>query len=129
MSPGSSGSSLLFWGSVLTITSVLTIVGGFVVWSNNDDTREVAGIAGDEVRPMIRAMPLPPPDQDVKSPALHGLKYDVEKGLMVVKIQVVPDGDELIIDANTGRLLEARPGRAVTPGPMGKFAAPFVPMM
>jgi hypothetical protein len=47
----------------------------------------------------------------------------------VVKIKIVPEGDELIIDANTGRLIETRPSRPSAPPPMGKFAAPFAPIM
>jgi len=45
-----------------------------------------------------------------------------------VKIKVVETGDELIVDAATGRLLEARPSRSTAPPPVGKFAAPFDPM-
>jgi hypothetical protein len=33
----------------------------------------------------------------------------VENGVPVIKIVVVPNGDELIVDAHTGRLLETRP--------------------
>jgi hypothetical protein len=55
------------------------------------------------------------------------VSYTIENGTRVVKIKVVESGDELIVDASTGRLLEARPGRPTAP-PMGKFAAPFDPM-
>jgi len=52
----------------------------------------------------------------------------MENGTRVVKIRVVPNGDELIVDAATGRLLETRPSRPTAPPPMGKFIAPFSPM-
>jgi hypothetical protein len=41
----------------------------------------------------------------------------VENGVRVWKIRVTPGGDELIVDAATGRLLETRPGKpAPAPG-------------
>jgi hypothetical protein len=61
-------------------------------------------------------------------PGLHTVSYTIENGTRVVKIKVVETGDELVIDAATGRFIEARPGRPTAPPPMGKFAAPFDPM-
>jgi hypothetical protein len=72
-------------------------------------------------------LPLPPPDGII--PAFHTVNFTTENGVRVVKIRVVPEGDELIVDAATGRLLESRPSRPTAPPPMGKFAAPlFEPM-
>ena len=45
----------------------------------------------------------------------------VENGVRVIRNQVVAGGDELVIDAATGRLLEARPAPrapAAQPKPM-----------
>ena len=36
--------------------------------------------------------------------------------MRVIKIRVVPNGDELVIDAETGRLLETRPARRMASG-------------
>jgi len=45
---------------------------------------------------------------------------DVEHGVRVIKIRVSAGGDELVVDAKTGRLIEARPrrpsGPALRPG-------------
>jgi hypothetical protein len=60
-------------------------------------------------------------------PQLHGVTYAVENGTTIVKIKVIPDGDELIVDASTGRLIESRPSRPSAPPAMGKFAAPVRP--
>jgi hypothetical protein len=60
--------------------------------------------------------------------ALHSVSFANENGTRVVKIRVSPDGDELIVDARTGRLIEARPPRSTAGTPKGRFAAPFVPV-
>ena len=73
----------------------------------------------------VSDLPRPPSVHDAE---LHTVAYGVENGTPVVKIRVKADGDELIVDANTGRLLETRPSRPTAPPPMGKFAAPFAPM-
>lgn len=131
-SPKLPGSSSLYGGAVLAITSLLTILGGVVIWSH----REPASSGTAEVRPPeeidarpSRALPPPPVLVDPKLANLHTIAYAVENGTVVVKIKVVPDGDELIVDASTGRLLETRPSRPTGPPPIGKFAAPFEPMM
>jgi hypothetical protein len=74
----------------------------------------------------VAGLPLPPEVQG--GVQLHNVTYGVEKGTRVVKIRVLENGDELIVDAETGRLLEARPFRPTAPPPMGRFAAPFDPM-
>jgi hypothetical protein len=83
------------------------------------------------VRSPDRILPAPPPDRfagATGNSGLHTVAYSVENGTRVVKIKVVESGDELVVDALTGRLLETRPSRPTAPPPMGKFAAPFDPM-
>jgi len=83
------------------------------------------------VRTPARILPQPPLEgiaAATGSSGLHTVAYTVENGTRVVKIKVVESGDELVVDAATGRLLETRPGRPTAPPPMGKFAAPFDPM-
>ena len=130
-------SSHASWGIALAAGSLLLIGGGTLVWSVRDQephafragppTAESALAdptpVTDEVAVVRRALPLPPPGAGI-----HSVAFTVENGTPVVKIKVVPDGDELVVDAQTGRLLEARPSRSTAPPPVGKFAAPFDPM-
>lgn len=126
------------WGIALAAGSLLLVGGGMVVWSARG-TAPPGHAAGppDATDPMAvaraplvvepgvprRALPVP----GTEAP-LHSISYAVENGTRVVKIKVVETGDELIVDAATGRLLEARPSRPTAPPPVGKFAAPFDPM-
>jgi hypothetical protein len=50
---------------------------------------------------------------------LQTVEYAVENGVPVIKIIAVPNGDELIIDAKTGRLLETRPAPPPSPTKVG----------
>ena len=131
-SPGPTHASPFSWGLALAAASLLLIGGGAIIWSSQptnvppraapSDGGEVASLQK-SIRPPGALAPMP----DL-SHGLHTIAYSVENGTRVVKIRVVPDGDELIVDALTGRLLETRPSRPTAPPPMGKFAAPFAPM-
>ena len=125
----------LSWGVALAAASLLLIGGGAVIWSSHPDDEGPPGVSGPpalktaagEVR--IRQLPAPPLAMDARAErGLHTVAYAVENGTRVVKIKVVESGDELVVDAATGRLLETRPSRPTAPPPMGKFAAPFDPM-
>jgi hypothetical protein len=126
-------SSSLSWGAALAAVSILTIGGGAIIWANRaPPEEESAQVASDDSpRKHSRFIPKPPPliPLDAQSANLHSVAYGFENGTAVVKIKVVAEGDELIIDANTGRLIETRPSRPTAPPPMGKFAAPFAPIM
>jgi hypothetical protein len=126
-------SSSFSWGAALAAVSILTIGGGAIIWANRDaPSSESAQAAQSEiVGSPSRFIPSPPPPipVEVQSANLHSIAYGVENGTAVVKIKVVAEGDELIIDAATGRLIETRPSRPSAPPPMGKFAAPFAPIM
>jgi hypothetical protein len=131
-SPGPTHASPFPWGLALAASSLLLIGGGAIIWSsqptngpspaNPFDGGEVASLE----KPVRLQMALPPAQDG--SPGLHTIAFTVENGTRIVKIRVVPDGDELIVDAVTGRLLETRPSRPTAPPPMGKLAAPFSPM-
>jgi hypothetical protein len=60
-----------------------------------------------------KALPVPGNDG---AAGLHSVTVGVENGVRVLKIRVTPGGDELIVDAATGRLLETRPARPAGPG-------------
>jgi len=116
---------------------MLLIGGGAIVWSSRDqdpalvqpplaptfgpERVALAAVESDLVH--HRQLPVPQPGL-----TFHSVAYTVENGTRVVKIKVVENGDELVVDAATGRLLEARPTRSTAPPPVGKFAAPFDPM-
>jgi hypothetical protein len=132
-SPGPAPSSPLSWGLALAATSLLLIGGGAIIWTHQGPAAEPTAPAdSDPGSPQALQMKLPPrvvplPPADAPN-GLHAVSYAMENGTRVVKIRVVPDGDELIVDAATGRLLETRPSRPTAPPPMGKFIAPFSPM-
>jgi hypothetical protein len=67
---------------------------------------------------------VPPPIIDPPA-GLHAVAAGEEEGVRVLRIQVVPGGDELVVDAATGRLLESRPaGRPTTPPGKPRLFAP-----
>ena len=132
-SPSPAPSSPLSWGLALAATSMLLIGGGAIIWTHKGPAAEpTTPTDSDPGGPLAVQMKLPPrviplPPADAPS-GLHTVSYAMENGTRVVKIRVVPNGDELIVDAATGRLLETRPSRPTAPPPMGKFIAPFSPM-
>jgi hypothetical protein len=122
----------LSWGAALAAVSILTVGGGAFIWANRQPEQkhpsELSQSAPVDLPSAVVPRVLPP--IPVEHPAnLHSVAYGFENGTAVVKIKVVAEGDELIIDANTGRLIETRPCRPSAPPPMGKFAAPFAPIM
>ncbi|HKB04016.1 MAG TPA: hypothetical protein VKD90_17470 [Gemmataceae bacterium] len=142
-SPEPSQSSLS-WSAALAVASVLLVAGGALVWDYRDVSEPDPASGPGRPPRMIRELPMPIAD-DVPTaesgptpvaaarvaarmgPAPFSVEFGVEHGTRVVKIRVTPEGDELIVDAATGRLLETRPSRSSVPPAAGKFAAPFVP--
>jgi hypothetical protein len=143
VSPEPSQSSLP-WGVALAVTSTLLIGGGAIVWSHRDPPE--ADLAGDPGRPpaMTRELPFPIAHELASeesgpvpvaasrvqlrmSPGPYSVEFGVEHGTRVVKIRVTPEGDELVVDAATGRLLETRPSRTSAPPAAGKFATHATP--
>jgi hypothetical protein len=132
--PNPGHASPVSWGVALAATSLLLIGGGAIIWSNQAESASglpAPPAAENEAEVIAGGIKLPPrtiPAAKDAPFALHTVSFSMENGTRVVKIRVVPDGDELIVDAATGRLLETRPSRPTAPPPMGKFAAPFAPM-
>jgi hypothetical protein len=134
-SPSPAANSTTSWGIALAAGSLLLIGGGTLVWSFHD-TGPPTDLNGQP--PMHATVATPDPDEPAvlrrtltmpgAEMTLHSVAYAVENGTRVVKIKVVETGDELVVDAATGRLIEARPSRPTAPPPVGKFAAPFDPL-
>jgi hypothetical protein len=135
-SPRPAPSPLASWGIALAAGAMLLIGGGTIVWSSREPdptlmhppAEHPLAAAGPQLAAeadLVYRSPLPVPQPGL---TFHSVAYTVENGTRVVKIKVVENGDELVVDAATGRLLEARPSRSTAPPPVGKFAAPFDPM-
>jgi hypothetical protein len=132
--PRPAPSSPVSWGVALAAGTLLLIGGGAIIWSGRDAVPDqpeavtaalpaVDGMATDVVPTYKRQLPAPPSHLP-----LHSISFETENGARVVKIKVLETGDELVVDAATGRLLEARPSRPTAPPPAGRFAAPFQPV-
>lgn len=66
------------------------------------------------------------PNIPVNLSALHSFSYGEENGVKVIRLQVVADGDIMVIDANSGRLIETRPNRPIVKQP--NSIHPLAPM-
>ena len=105
----------------LILPAAVGLLGGgglAVTWANRE------GPAPGPAAPAVSAVPqrmLPlPPDPT----GMYSVLNDVEHGVRVVKVRVSADGDELVVDAETGRLIEARPPRPATPPMTPTLLAP-----
>lgn len=131
--PRSTQSTQTTWGIALAAGSLLLIAGGTVIWcmrdARNEPALDLTQARGPQATVLdtdfisVRVPPRPDTDQ-----MLNSVAFASENGVRVVKIKVTASGDELVVDATTGRLLEARPSRPTPPLPAAKFAAPFDPM-
>ncbi len=75
----------------------------------------------------VRARALPVPI-DVVDPALYRIVLDKMDGKQVVRICTRENGDELIVDAATGRLIAVRePNGKTTLWPASRNNAPHIP--
>lgn len=113
-------------GFALAFLGIFTLGAGLIVWTCHEEPLVETVVAPSrvpEVQPMTYEV------LALAEPKLHQFDADIENGTKVYKIKVVEDGDELIVDAETGRLLGTRPGRPATPSPSGKMLAPHDPMM
>lgn len=108
------GWSSFQWLAVLAIVVVPLVVGGAMIMSQRMAVKTAVNPPPDN-QPADRrgrVLPPPPPFVDPNMNNLHSVVYGVENGVPVIKITAVPNGDELIIDASTGRLIETRPPAA-----------------
>ena len=105
--------SAQFPGLLLLAAISLLASGGLTVWWIQRESAHPE-VPADSVR-SPRVIPRPPDDG-----GLHSVTTAVEHGVQVIKIRVSAGGDELVVDAKTGRLIEARPRRpsssALRPG-------------
>jgi hypothetical protein len=120
--------SFVSWGLALAASSLLLIGGGTMFWSKP----ATCSPSSDEpftgqLLVVSKDMQVPHYTPDGRAADLHSVSYVHENGTRVVKIRVSPEGDELIVDASTGRLIEARPARGRS-RPTGHIASPAVPV-
>ena len=111
------GSRLPGW----LLPSVLVLVAGGALglaWAVRDPARPAPKAGDADPAANGRNVPAPP------DAGLHSVTYAVEHGVRVIKIRVVPNGDELVIDAETGRLLETRPAKRAPPVPKPMLMTP-----
>jgi hypothetical protein len=111
------------WWLAPVAVAFLALVGLGIYWTPADSAPPDETVAPQTIRTV------PPPVPDGPS-GLHAVSTTNEQGVKVIRIQVVPGGDELVVDAATGRLIEARPaGKAVSPaGGRPTLFAPFTPV-
>jgi hypothetical protein len=134
--------SSLPWGVALAALSVLLVGGGLIIWAHQDPTPSQDFFVGEPGRkPMSLATDTAPvespgqvarfhgPDSLMAPPAVgvHSITLTQENGTKVVKIQVTAGGDEIVVDAATGRVIETRPNPSAVGGGGGRFAAPLIP--
>jgi hypothetical protein len=104
--------------AALAIVVVPAVIGGAIIWSQHTPAKtEVTGPP--DIQPFQRPSRALPPFPQGVDPNLHSVEHGVENGVPVIKIVVVPNGDQLIVDANTGRLLETRPAPPPPPTKLG----------
>ena len=114
----------------IPVLGAVLIIGGLTVWSLGAPTAPVTeqratrvSRSEEDIRITEPAMPrgrkfIPTPEthDPEKRPAelrnkVHSLNRSEENGIKVILIRLVPDGDVLVLDEVTGRLLETRPAR------------------
>ncbi|WP_020469885.1 hypothetical protein [Zavarzinella formosa] len=113
----------------------LLLSGGLIIWGNIPESAETPKLLEPHLVTKSHEVLVPQPDSNSIGTshsrfgghpitALHSFSYGEENGLKIVRIRLVADGDELVLDAVTGRLLESRPARPQVKVP----TAPTVPL-
>ena len=129
--PNAPRASTVSRGLAVAAGAFFLIAAGVIVWSNHEPPQTPGTPESpDEIVAIVRnggQRDLPRPTEGPAF-AFHSVSFTEENGARVVKIRVRADGDELVVDMSTGRLIATRPSRP-TAAPLGKFAAPFAPMM
>lgn len=130
-SPTPPRASTVSRGLAVAAGAFFLMAAGVIVWSNREPPQTPGTPESpDEIVAIIRnagQRDLPRPTEGPAF-AFHSVSFTEENGARVVKIRVRADGDELVVDMSTGRLISTRPSWP-TAAPPGKFAAPFAPMM
>jgi hypothetical protein len=126
-------STPLHWGYPLAVLTAVLTLGGAYVWLTDGPTPEQH--TADSLRTTaaptpIRHLPTPPVPEAFANYKFHSVIVAEENGTQIVKLRLAEEGDEIIVDAASGKFIEMRPYRPMTVAPpMGKLAAPFAPMM
>jgi hypothetical protein len=99
--------------------AVAVIVVGVFLLSQEPEPKCTPGpgarlISEPDIAPMIQPLT---PSAVTDGPALHSIRLTEEMGQPVYCIRAVPNGDELIIDAVTGKLLSVREASGRAPKP------------
>ena len=104
------------WLLLLPAISLMAGAGLTIWWGHSEPLSPEVPAASAR---SARVIPLPPEDG-----RLHSVTTGVEHGVQVFKIRVSASGDELVVDAKTGRLIEARPRHPTSPALTPGFLAP-----
>src|SRR5215213_11128439 len=97
--PTSPRPAALPWWLAPTALVVLSAGVVAVLWAFRDPPRDTPPDPGPAAAPNRKFLPEAP-----ESGTLHSVTAGVENGVRVWKIRVTPGGDEMIVDAATGRL-------------------------
>jgi len=113
----------LSWGIAVAAASLVAIGGGTIIWSQIGDDNAIADgtekVRIQDVSGPRRLLPQPPEGaRGTGKDNVYSVAYAVENGTPIVKVRVTQSGDEMIVDAATGRLLETRPNRPIGGVPM-----------
>lgn len=121
------------WFTPLLVLGSFFALGGAMLWFDREPPKQEPALpqfTDAELQPLTLAMANRPMiDTDEPMFSVHSMRVLEENGVKIVKIQVRPESDEILIDGETGRFIGASVGRFSAPPAGGKFAAPFKPMM
>jgi hypothetical protein len=115
------------WWPLAVTLSLSAILVALILWSREDkpksDFTPHAAFS-----PRIRMLPRPPIDMaaaiDNVEPTHFSVVSEERDGVQVFRIRTHGDGDELIVDALTGRLLAVRDSKGkITPWPLSPLTA------
>ena len=107
----------------VSVIAGFLLLGGLIIWGNSDNPgiKSHHASAGEPTDPgddVVGVAWGAPENDQVKEPVLHSLTHDQRNGARVIRIQLVEGGDEMLLDAEPGRLIETRPAQAPTKTPV-----------
>jgi len=110
------GWSTFQWLAVIAIVVVPLVVGGASIWSQRMRAKSAPDSPAENQTTDRHGNPFPQPPGliDPNTNKLHAVEYAVENDITVIRITAVPNGDVLVVDAQTGRLIETRPPGAAS---------------
>mgnify|MGYP001392209743 CR=1 FL=1 len=94
------------WTTLLTTAVLGVAVAAFVFHSFGDEQpKPPVPLPADLNAVQSTSIRVPLPPEDLPTPPLHSVVKDVRQGVAVLRIRPLPLGDELIIDARSGKLI------------------------